>query len=452
MLAERYEALKEANRLISQGSVNSALRLLLQEHKCDPGNFRVARTIGRIYLQLKRPEKAAEFLRIAVDLQDTTRKRNYNSEALTGDDLRFIEEQQELEDTDESELFCDVQAEKPVDVEEVNQRQYQPTVEETEVIETSEAGLDDWIEDELQADEFSADFEPDDDELTGDDEEALWMPGYEETVEELAQPEPEEEREFGWDDFEDFDDDYQEEVEDTEFDQSVPPEIKARQKAAELIEIAEWNRNTIEPLGEFFLANSHGLTRRVVTEYVCVGLCLEELFGAWHLRNVWEESEHYWMSFSGAQWTNETGARYSHLSWVQAIDIVRSFRDIPSEEELETFLEDEFEYWYTDSTMRHRYPAFVKYLKYRTARPRWSLHEWEQRKFAPSVEERFETDHEVISANSHCLQHLLVELQCDPFIEKVPQDKQTAGVSLARYEKMLEEMSPSEKRKFIGYA
>ena len=106
------------------------------------------------------------------------------------------------------------------------------------------------------------------------------------------------------------------------------------------------------------------------------GLTQEELELAHYIRSIWTENQQYWTSFihitsnSNGQ---QTRAAYKNMSWPESLRIIRSFNNIPSEEEIQLFIDQTYDDWYCSAELQRKYKAFIKYLKYRTGSVRSSL-------------------------------------------------------------------------------
>jgi len=58
-------------------------------------------------------------------------------------------------------------------------------------------------------------------------------------------------------------------------------------------------------------------------------------------------------------------AVYKNFSWADALRLIRCFASIPDEVEVETFINDVFDEWYSSDRLRHHFRAFLKYFRYR---------------------------------------------------------------------------------------
>ncbi len=92
------------------------------------------------------------------------------------------------------------------------------------------------------------------------------------------------------------------------------------------------------------------------------GLTPEELVLAAHIKVIWAHNDLYWIAFDS---TGSTRLSYHALSWRMALLIVRSYESTPQVEEIDVLLEQLFEYWYENATLRRVFKAFARYLWYR---------------------------------------------------------------------------------------
>jgi hypothetical protein len=140
---------------------------------------------------------------------------------------------------------------------------------------------------------------------------------------------------------------------------------RARQKAVEVILRVGWEAEQLEFLTQVFIENGWAAARKAIEREIQAGTTFEQLELAREIRLVWKECDRYWITFSKLNaFSQVTDAVYMNLSWSQALRIIRVFQYIPCADELESFLDDEFEFWYSNKILRLRYPAFIKYLNY----------------------------------------------------------------------------------------
>ncbi len=159
-------------------------------------------------------------------------------------------------------------------------------------------------------------------------------------------------------------------------DDAVTRDQRARQIAVEVLAETDWKPVYIPLLQQIFIENGWSATRIAIEKAVQEGLIPEELELAREIRLLWAESEQYWIGFYRIK-TNapfcQTDAAYKHMSWQEAIRIVRCFPYVPDIEEIYTLIEESYEQWYKSGRLRCIFKAFFKFLKYRTGSMRRTL-------------------------------------------------------------------------------
>lgn len=190
-----------------------------------------------------------------------------------------------------------------------------------------------------------------------------------------------------WDD-ELFDEEQEDEIEELALGNQLDREDRARQAAIDFAVSVDWCKESLSFLTDVFTDLGWGNTRRALEREVLSGATLGELDLAFQVKTLWRESDRYWINFNGAWALGEsTTATYKQCSWRQAMQLVRTFEDLPSYEELCDFLDDEFDYWYNNKHLRHLFPAFIKYLfKFRLNRALPTLPIEEKLRFDISVD------------------------------------------------------------------
>lgn len=164
-----------------------------------------------------------------------------------------------------------------------------------------------------------------------------------------------------WDDS--LDDDVEDFTEHGVLDNTFTQEDRAVAVAAELILSFDWPRSALPFLTEVLCIKGWGNAKRALERSVAEGATLDELMLAYEVKNLWLDSPRYWIAFSKAYVSGEpTDAVYRHFSWRQALRLISTFNDLPSFEEIYDFLEQEFDTWYDNKTLRLCFPAFMKYL------------------------------------------------------------------------------------------
>lgn len=180
-----------------------------------------------------------------------------------------------------------------------------------------------------------------------------------------------------YDNLDEFDEQAQREsIELLQAEDSITRERRARQVAADLLLGCGWQPSTIDLLQKIFIENGWGATRVAIQQEIENGLLPEELALARVIRLYWSESDHLWTTYHRIK-TNtpfmEAEASYRHMSWAEALRIVRCFPALPVVEEVIELIEDTYEWWYADRRLRRDFSTFLKFLKYRTGSMRGAL-------------------------------------------------------------------------------
>lgn len=142
----------------------------------------------------------------------------------------------------------------------------------------------------------------------------------------------------------------------------ITREERAKQKAVELVYRYDWPHGTLPLIQQIYIMSGWGATRVALERAIDEGLTPEELVLAAHIKVIWADNDLYWIAFDS---TGSTRLSYHALSWRTALMIVRSFESIPQVEEIDVLLEQLFEYWYENATLRRVFKAFARYLWYR---------------------------------------------------------------------------------------
>ncbi|MDE1529275.1 MULTISPECIES: hypothetical protein [Pseudomonas] len=160
-----------------------------------------------------------------------------------------------------------------------------------------------------------------------------------------------------------FDNDkYQAEPAGGDSENRITREERAKQKAVELVYRYDWPHGTLPLIQQIYIMSGWGATRVALERAIDEGLTPEELVLAAHIKVIWADNDLYWIAFDS---TGSTRLSYHALSWRTALLIVRSFESIPQVEEIDVLLEQLFEYWYENATLRRVFKAFARYLWYR---------------------------------------------------------------------------------------
>lgn len=160
-----------------------------------------------------------------------------------------------------------------------------------------------------------------------------------------------------------FDNDkYQVEPAEGDSEDRITREERAKQKAIELVYRYDWPHGTLHLIQQIYVMSGWGATRVALERAINEGLTPGELVLAAHIKVIWADNDLYWIAFDS---TGSTRLSYHALSWRTALMIVRSFESIPQVEEIDVLLEQLFEYWYENATLRRVFKAFARYLWYR---------------------------------------------------------------------------------------
>ncbi|TKF12843.1 hypothetical protein FCV66_15295 [Enterovibrio norvegicus] len=144
---------------------------------------------------------------------------------------------------------------------------------------------------------------------------------------------------------------------------------RAQQVAVEVIYSTNWSGKHLAFLTDVFFENGWSAARVTMEKEIRSGTTIDELMLARDFKEIWKNCDRYWITLSKlGPYAQVTEATHRHMSWAQALKIIRCFNWLPSIEELEVFLEDEFEYWYQHALMRRVFPVFMKYLCYYRAK------------------------------------------------------------------------------------
>lgn len=144
---------------------------------------------------------------------------------------------------------------------------------------------------------------------------------------------------------------------------SLTFEERARFVAVDCIIEFGWDVRELPFLVEVFSGQGWNNTKMALLREVQSGAAVEELKLAFEIKTFWKDSSRYWITFSKARVSGESAdSTYKNCSWKQALRLVRLFNGIPTFEEINDFLEAEFEHWYADAILRRCFPAFNHYL------------------------------------------------------------------------------------------
>lgn len=181
---------------------------------------------------------------------------------------------------------------------------------------------------------------------------------------------------------------------------------RAQQIAVEVIYSTNWSGKNLAFLTDVFYENGWGATRVTIEKEILSGTTIDELMLARDFKEIWKNCDRYWITLSKLGPTaHVTEATHRQMSWAQTMKIIRCFNWLPSIEELEVFLEDEFEYWYQHTLMRRVFPVFMKYLCYYRAKSTPYM-DFESRPYQPDLTDDPMDKGDFINCNSENRQRL----------------------------------------------
>jgi len=432
---DRVEILNEVNRLVAAGLRKSAIDLIeecLEKSSNDPF---MLRALGRVYLLEKKPEQAVKYLQLSLknshsEINKKYVTESYESDSLDADDLVHIDKKAEYAEIvyayADEDMPDNVVDERTNDITSLdiltpllnspfsdqdnlqnnnnqsvieipkltdsNSIDTQPDTIDNNFIKNNDLKLDSTDisrkddddlstipSDNWQSDPFTDEIEASIDEFEDDVFE------IEEVEDTLIIPEIDDsliEKEFGWDDLDDFDEIDERETVDPFYGYPVVTEGKltrwerAKQIAIEVIQSSDWDVENLSLLQQVFFQNGWGAARLAIEHELAKGLTPEELDLALYIRELWTENQQYWISFihiNSNQFGQQTRAAYKNMSWPESLRIIRSFSNVPSEEEIQLFIDQIYDDWYCSVKLQRQYKAFIKYLKYRTGSVRRTL-------------------------------------------------------------------------------
>lgn len=126
---------------------------------------------------------------------------------------------------------------------------------------------------------------------------------------------------------------------------------RIEQVAAQFIETHGWPLSALSLVKDVFHRFGWSATRVALDTVVENGMSVSELALAFHLKNLWEASDKY---SQNSKWYN--------LAWPTALEIIRSFHAYPQKEELERFLEDQYDRWLYAPPLYQQSHYFLSYI------------------------------------------------------------------------------------------
>jgi hypothetical protein len=89
----------------------------------------------------------------------------------------------------------------------------------------------------------------------------------------------------------------------------------------------------------------------------------EELKLALFIRELWASNGQYWVSFF-CVFGGKTQKQHEHIGWIEPLRIIRSFNFLPSEEEMQFFIEQTHDDWSSSKKLCDEFKTFMLYLIY----------------------------------------------------------------------------------------
>lgn len=417
---DRKYIIKEVNRLVSSGLRKSAIDIISEYLENTPNDPFVLRALGRIYLLEKKPDLAIKYLQLSLNSNQAETALNSNStsygfDELDHDDLHYIENASAETDVDysyaiEEQIECHSKPPTFIDYEsnDLSIGLFEPqalddqsehnadkqievilSIENDDVLEQEDIeytgfsfeALADDVDFSLppQIDVYDDSFNIDvialpeiDNEVEDDDIEEIFVDDEETSIED----------EFDWYGLEDFDEIDEQGATDSFLEYRVTTEGKvdrierAKQIASNVIDSYDWGIKNLPLLQQVFYENGWGAARVAIEHELARGLTPDELELAIYVRRLWTENEQYWISFihvTSNQPNQETRAAYKNMSWREALRIIRVFKSLPSEGEIQLFVDQIYDDWYCSSRLQKQYKSFIRYIKYRTGSVRHTL-------------------------------------------------------------------------------
>jgi hypothetical protein len=137
----------------------------------------------------------------------------------------------------------------------------------------------------------------------------------------------------------------------------VTREQRCTQQAIEVAQRFDWDDSGVLLLKEIFLQYSWNAAKAALIRQLERDVSPTELRLAHKLRILWSTTPEFSLSFG----------KYPHfvLSWPLAVEIIRSYRGEPDLAEIEHFLWNARDQWYSTNHLRNSFPAFRDFVKAR---------------------------------------------------------------------------------------
>ena len=374
----QVDIINEINRLVAAGLRNSAIDIIQERLEQTPNDAAILRVLGRIYLLEQKPEQAVKYLQRSLEIikgQGLEQSDTYKFDSINHEDLDLIAHTANVNAANyvyDSELSIVAATNSSAKhssynngAEKSDTQLFEPTTFSNLQTATNDLNIDNppddfcFYEDDIPAIDFDEEL------VTDDSEDPFIILDLEETPTE---------REFGWDDVDDFD-----EIDDPDLDhpQEIPITTqgklsrwdRAGQIAAEVIQAYDWGKENLTLLQQVFYENGWAATRFALETELAKGLRPAELALARFVRSLWTENEQYWIStlhITSRLSGQLTRAAYKVMSWPESLRIIRTFNSLPSEEEIQYFIDEVYDDWYGSPKRQKNFKVFIRYLKYRT--------------------------------------------------------------------------------------
>ncbi len=151
---------------------------------------------------------------------------------------------------------------------------------------------------------------------------------------------------------------------------------RAHQMAVDIIAEYDWSRAHLPLLHEIFIDHGWAMARVSIKREMNKGLTPDELKIAFYIRQLWTASTQYWISFihvTNNAMHQQTRDAYKNMSWPEALRIIRSFHNTPSEEEVQYLLDELYDDWYGSVKKQREFKTFIRYVKYHTGSVKGTL-------------------------------------------------------------------------------
>ena len=161
------------------------------------------------------------------------------------------------------------------------------------------------------------------------------------------------------------DEDERAELIDVESHGKIPRQERAWQVAYDLGNDFDWNDQGISLLQEVFLERGWQQAKVAMEFLMQEGMTPEQLAYAKELKENWDLRSELTIAF---HYTHKDRSSYCYsgekiLSWRVAIEIVRTFDGCNDFDEIEQYIEEALDTWYTNNRLRRDYKSFLQYLR-----------------------------------------------------------------------------------------